>query len=69
MHPERINTMHSFPRAKGARHLKTGGQSKIRNVYLQVSARAFISRRFNGLECLMTNTFGGLTGGDKFANF
>ena len=68
MYLERINTIDNPPRAKGALHLTAGGQSKIKNLFQQGSSRALFPRRANGLECIMINTSGGLTGGDKFSN-
>ena len=68
MYLDRINTIDNPPRAKGALHLTAGGQSKIKNLFQQGSSRALFPRRANGLECIMINTSGGLTGGDKFSN-
>ena len=68
MYLERINTIDNPPRAKGALQLTAGGQSKIKNLFQQGSSRALFPRRANGLECIMINTSGGLTGGDKFSN-
>ena len=68
MYLEQINKMDSLPRAKGALHLTTSGQSKIKSLFQQGSTRALFPRRAKGLECIMINTSGGLTGGDKFSN-
>ena len=68
MYLEQINKMDSLPRAKGAFHLTTSGQSKIKSLFQQGSTRALFPRRAKGLECIMINTSGGLTGGDKFSN-
>jgi urease accessory protein len=68
MYLEQINKMDSLPRAKGALHLTTSGQSKIKSLFQQGSTRALFPRRAKGLECIMINTSGGLTGGDKLSN-
>ena len=68
MYLEPINKMDSPPRARGALHLTAAGQSKIKNLFQQGSTRALFPRRANGLECIIINTSGGLTGGDEFSN-
>ena len=68
MYLEQINKMDSLPRAKGTLHLTTSGQSKIKSLFQQGSTRALFPRRAKGLECIMINTSGGLTGGDKLSN-
>ena len=68
MYLEQINKMDSLPRAKGALHLTTSGQSKIKSLFQQGSTRVLFPRRAKGLECIMINTSGGLTGGDKLSN-
>ena len=68
MYLEPINKMDSPPRARGALHLAAAGQSKIKNLFQQGSTRALFPRRANGLECIIINTSGGLTGGDEFSN-
>lgn len=68
MYLKQINKMDSLPRAKGALHLATSGQSKIKSLFQQGSTRVLFPRRAKGLECIMINTSGGLTGGDKFLN-
>ena len=68
MYLEQINKMDSLPRAKGTLHLTTSGQSKIKSLFQQGSTMALFPRRAKGLECIMINTSGGLTGGDKFSN-
>ena len=68
MYLEKINRLDGPPRAKGILHLTSAGQSKIKNLFQQGATRALFPRRANGLECIMINTSGGLTGGDKFSN-
>ena len=68
MYLEKINRLDGPPRAKGILQLTSAGQSKIKNLFQQGATRALFPRRANGLECIMINTSGGLTGGDKFSN-
>ncbi|NCX53457.1 MAG: hypothetical protein EBW83_01715 [Rhodobacterales bacterium] len=68
MYLEKIDITDQLPRAHGALHLKSAGKSKIRNLFQQGSTKALFPRKVNGLECVVINTSGGLTGGDKFSN-
>ena len=68
MYLEKIDITDQLPRAYGALHLKSAGESKIRNLFQQGSTKALFPRKVNGLECVIINTSGGLTGGDKFSN-
>jgi len=68
MYLEKIDITDQLPRAHGALHLKSTGTSKIRNLFQQGSTKALFPRKVNGLECVIINTSGGLTGGDKFSS-
>ena len=68
MYLKKIDITDQLPRAHGALRLKSAGKSKIRNLFQQGSTKALFPRKVNGLECVVINTSGGLTGGDKFSN-
>ena len=68
MYLEKINRLDGPPRAKGILHLTSAAQSKIKNLFQQGATRVLFPGRANGLECIIINTSGGLTGGDKFSN-
>ena len=68
MYLEKIDITDQLPRAHGALRLKSAGKSKIRSLFQQGSTKALFPRKVNGLECVVINTSGGLTGGDKFSN-
>ena len=68
MYLETIKSEAKLARAQGNMHLTTVGNSRIQKLFQKGASKVFFPRRASGLDCIMINTAGGLTGGDKFSN-